>query len=216
MKVNHRSTEREPAPKLLIKQVARRLFAARGIHDVSVREIAKAAEQRNLGVVAYYFGTKDQLVREILIDGAQRIETRRAGFLDRLEAAGGPSGIEQTVAAIVLPSARFADEDSVYGSFFNRFLQQISITSIDLIDGTLEGQGNRAYQRCLTHLRAQLAGLSPAEQNRRFLFLGTYVGALLAQRDMMVADTVRQHPTWRSDAFLEDIICTGAALLAAR
>ena len=77
MVVNQNPIEQDTSSKLLIKQVARRLFAERGVHDVSVREIAHAARQKNLGVVAYYFTTKDGLIREILIDGAERIEDRR-------------------------------------------------------------------------------------------------------------------------------------------
>ncbi len=215
MPVNQRSAERDTSSKLLIKQVARRLFAERGVHDVSVREIAMAAGQRNLGVVAYYFTTKDNLIREILIDGAERIEARRHGYLATLEAAGGPVGVEDAVAAIVLPCAQFADEDTEYGSFFNRYLYQLSLFSSDLIDRTLEGRWNEGYQRCLGHLRRMLSHLTRAQQNRRFLFMAAYIGALLAQRELMLADPVNSHPTWKSQETLQDIVHTAAALLQA-
>ncbi|MCB1683341.1 MAG: hypothetical protein KDI31_02610 [Pseudomonadales bacterium] len=182
---------------------------------MSVREIAQAAGQRNLGVVAYYFGTKEQLIREILIDGAERIEARREEHLRGLEENGGPHSVRCVVEAIVLPSARFAEQDEVYGSCFNRFLAQLSFTSADLIDRTLEGRWNRGYQRCLGHLRRLLPDLTRAEQNRRFLFLGSYISTLLAQREFMLADPDRDHPTWRSKTTLDDIVRTATALLTA-
>ncbi|MEZ5553511.1 MAG: TetR/AcrR family transcriptional regulator [Pseudomonadales bacterium] len=205
----------EAGVKPHIKRVARYLFAERGVHDVSVREIAQAAGQRNLGVVAYYFGTKEQLIREILIDGAERIEARREEHLRGLEENGGPHSVRCVVEAIVLPSARFAEQDEVYGSCFNRFLAQLSFTSADLIDRTLEGRWNRGYQRCLGHLRRLLPDLTRAEQNRRFLFLGSYISTLLAQREFMLADPDRDHPTWRSKTTLDDIVRTATALLTA-
>lgn len=215
MVVNQNPIEQDTSSKLLIKQVARRLFAERGVHDVSVREIAHAARQKNLGVVAYYFTTKDGLIREILIDGAERIEDRRRAYLTSLDVVGGPKTVEDVVAAIVLPSARFADEDSDYGSFFNCYLYQLSVFSRDFIDRTLEGRWNAGYQRCLRYLRHMLPQLSRARQNRRFVFMGTYVAALLAQRELMLADSKSSHPTWKSDETLKDIIRTAAALLQA-
>ncbi len=215
MKVNQHIIPRGESPKLHIKQVARRLFAERGLQSVTVREIALAADQKNQGVVAYYFGTKDVLVREILTDGAEKIEVRRAKFLDELEAGGGPHTVEEAVAAIVIPSARFAEEDAQCGRYFNRFLYQISTTNSELVDKTLEGRWNQGYQRCLSHLRRLLVDINEAEQNRRFLFLNTYAGGLLAQRDLMMADTNKEHPMWRSEALLEDIVRCGAALLEA-
>jgi AcrR family transcriptional regulator len=205
----------EPGVRQQLKRVARELIAERGLRNVSVREIALAANQRNLGVVAYYFGTKENLVREILIDGAERIEALRETYLRELESAGGPGSVGEAVAAIVLPSARFSETDELYGSYFNRFLAQLSFSNPELIDDTLEGRWNRGYQRCLTHLRRLLPHLSRAEQGRRFVFLGSYVGALLAQREHMLADGARTHPTWRADATLDDIVRTATALVQA-
>lgn len=202
-------------PRLTLKRVARRLIAEHGVRDVSVRQIATEAGQKNMGAVAYYFGTKDKLVAEILIDGAMRIEARRHQYLADVELDGGPKSISSAVEAIVLPSVEFADNDDEYGLYFNRFLLQLSSSNPDLIDQTLDGRWNKGYQRCLQHLRQFMGGLSRDEQNRRFLFLGSYVSSLLAQREVMLADTSHAHPTWRSHATLRDIIHTAAAILQA-
>lgn len=197
-----------------LKRVARRLFAERGVREVTVREIAREAGQRNQGAVAYHFGSKEALIVELLIDGAARIEARRREYLDRLEEAGGPATVEEAVAAIVIPSAAFSDEDEEYGAWFNGFLLQLSAGDTDFVDRHLAGRWNSGYQRCLQHLRRLMPAQSRAVQNRRFVFLASYVGGLLAQREAKFADGKR-HPTWRARATLDDIVRTAAALLSA-
>ena len=199
----------------LLKQVARRLIAENGVRNVTVRQIAEAARQKNRGVVAYYFRTKENLLAEILIEGAARIESRREVYLAELEATGGPSTLRAAVDAIVRPSAAFSDEDVEYGKYLNRFMMQLSLSNPVLVDQILQNGGNKAYQRCLEHLRRLLSDFSRPQQNRRFLFLGNYVSTLLAQRETMLLDAVQSHPTWASPTTLDDIVCTAAALLAA-
>jgi hypothetical protein len=57
--------------------------------------------------------------------------------------------------------------------------------------------------------------LGPAERNRRFVFLGAYLGTILAVREAMLADSTRSHPIWRSDTTLQDVIETATAILTA-
>ena len=198
-----------------IKRVARALFAERGLRNVTVREIAIAAGQRNMGVVGYYFGTKENLVAEILIDGAAQVEAHRMAHLARIEAGGGPHSVLEVIEAIVLPTTAFVASDAENGSNFNRFLMQVSLSDESFIDRTLAGRWNTGYQRCLAHLRRLMPDLSAAEQNRRVLFLGRYLGGLLAVREAMSADQTRSHVTWRADATLQDIIATAAAIIEA-
>ncbi|MCC7274498.1 MAG: helix-turn-helix transcriptional regulator [Alphaproteobacteria bacterium] len=194
-------------------RIARGLFAERGLRNVTVREIALAAGQRNMGVVGYYFGTKENLIAEILIEGAQEIEARRRTYLERMELGDGPRSVLEVIEAMVRPSVEYAEEATE--NTFNRFLMQVSLSDEGFIDRTLGGRWNSGYQRCLRLLRGFMAGLSTAEQNRRFVFLGTYLGGLLALRENMIADPTRAHATWRADATLDDILITAAALIAA-
>jgi len=198
-----------------IKVVARRLFAERGIRDVTIREIAREAGQKNLGVVGYYFGNKEGLVRDLLVDAAALIEARRNAHLERLEAEGGPRSVHQAVEALVLPSVQFSAGDEGHAETFNRFLLQLSQSDPGFIDRTLEGRWNSGYQRCLSHIRRLMPDMPTAAKNRRFVFVGAYVSSLLAMREAMITDPAREHPTWSSEAMLQDIIVTATAILEA-
>jgi len=209
------SAAKDSATRRVLKQTARRLFAERGVREVTVREIAREAGQRNQGAVAYHFATKEALVTELLIDGAERIEARRGALLARLEGDGGPASVREAVAAIVIPSTTFADEDEEHGSFFNRFLLKVSMYEPAFVDRALAGRYNAGYQRCLAHLRRLMPAMPREAQNRRFVFLGSYLASLLAQREAILADTQAEHPHWRSEKTLEDLIVTAAALLEA-
>lgn len=217
MTVNTAAAAIDTSPDLRVrlKRVARRLFAERGVAEVTIREIAKAAGQKNVGVVGYYFGSKENLIAEILVDGAKLIEARRNAHLDRLEAAGGPTTVREAVEALVLPSAQFGEEDIEGADHFNRFLLLLSFSDGPFIERTLEGRWNTGYQRCLSHMRRLMPDMPLAAKNRRFVFIGSYVSSLLAMRESMLDNPASDHPSWRSEAMLKDIVQTTTAILEA-
>lgn len=198
-----------------IKRAARQLFAERGFRNVTVREIATAAGQKNHGAVTYYFGTKDNLAKEILIDGAKIMEARRSQMLDALESSGKALCIRDLIEAIILPSADLDDGDSAQAQTFNRFLLDLSAHYPVIFAEALGERWNVGYQRCLAHMRGLMPGLSTAEQNRRFVFLGTYLGSILALREAMLSDQSRSHPIWQSGSTLDDIVNTAVAMVSA-
>lgn len=192
-----------------IKRVALRLFAERGVDGVTVREIATAAGQKNHGAVGYYFGSKEALVRAIIMDGAVELERLRNAALDALEEKGGPSCLRDVVEILVHPVTALEDE------YYVRFVTLFGMTHRDLMMDAIDPRWNRAYGRCLDRLRRLLPHLSPALQNQRFVFMGTYLGAVLSARERALADHSRAHPMWSDGHGLEHFIQTLIALLAA-
>jgi len=107
--------------KLLTHAV--QLFAAKGIHQTSIRDIAQAAGV-NAQLVYYYFGSKTDLIKEAVAQASQ--ET--AGILDEAEA------LETSVEAIRSIITHFM-KASEARSVANRLIGHIIMTQDELALG---------------------------------------------------------------------------------
>lgn len=208
-----------PAPKVRsdaaehLKAVALRLFAERGIDGVTVRQIAEAAGQKNHAVVGYYFGSKEALVRELIVDGARAIDIRRNAWLDSCEAKGGPHTVAEVIEGMIETSL---DPDASPGDeSFNRFFTLLGLSHRAFFMEALEGRWNTGYQRCLEHLRRLMPEMPAAKKNERFVFLGSTLGAVLASRESELSDKSRPHRMWQSSATLNHAAKVIAAMIEA-
>lgn len=198
-----------------IKLAARRLFAIRGIDGVSVREIVEASGQKNHGSLSYYFGTKEALVRELVADGAKLIDMRRNAFLDRLEAAGGPSSVRDAVEALVYPSIGLSGETEDEEDTYLRFIAMLAMNHRELFMDALEKRWNSGYLRCLDHLRRLMPDMPAAAKNQRFVFMGAYMSSVLSLREAALTDRTRPHPNWSSADTLEHFMQSLTVMLEA-
>ena len=85
------------------------LLAERGVSGVSLREIARAAQQRNASALQYHFGGRAGLVEAILAKHTPDIEARLGALLDLYESRGG-GDLHDLAEALVRPlAAKLAD-----------------------------------------------------------------------------------------------------------
>jgi AcrR family transcriptional regulator len=86
---------------------AERLFAERGMHAVSNRQISEAASQGNNAAVCYHFGTRTDLLRAI--EGKHRlpIEQLRARMLTDID---GSTDLRDWVDCLVRPLTEHLDQ----------------------------------------------------------------------------------------------------------
>ncbi|ANH38989.1 putative DNA-binding transcriptional regulator [Nocardioides dokdonensis FR1436] len=68
---------------------AERLFAERGIDGVSMREITRAASQRNTTALQYHFGDRDGLLKALVDKHMDHVAVRRAALLDNIASSDG-------------------------------------------------------------------------------------------------------------------------------
>src|SRR5213080_395686 len=92
-----------------ILQTAEQLFAEQGYAATSLRQIiAKAGV--NLAAVHYHFGSKEDLLDQLVHRKADPVNRERLARLDRLErnAGGRPSNVEDILLAFLMPTAEVA------------------------------------------------------------------------------------------------------------
>src|ERR1700741_2414758 len=94
-----------------IKAAAQMLFARHGVDAVTVQQIVSAAGQRNNAALHYHFGSKEELIRQVVVDGAAGLDERRRGMLLEIEARGGPTSIREVVNVLVMPVIELADDE---------------------------------------------------------------------------------------------------------
>ena len=71
-----------------LKAAAQMLFARHGVDAVTVQQIVSAAGQRNNAALHYHFGSKEELIRQLVVDGATVLEPHRhdsVGWFNRWE-----------------------------------------------------------------------------------------------------------------------------------
>src|ERR1700709_103584 len=89
--------------KSQIKAAAQMLFARHGVDAVTVQQIVTAAGQRNNAALHYHFGSKEELIRQLVVDGAAVLDERRQNMLREMDARGGPATIREVLLILVMP-----------------------------------------------------------------------------------------------------------------
>ena len=193
---------------------AERLFAEKGIDNVSLREINRAAGQKNVAALHYHFGTREMLLEAIFEHRMDGINRRRVAMLDAMEAAAPVTQVRPVVAAMVAPLAEQLDP-TVRGQHYVRFLAQvISDPGIDL-GGLVRDKFDHGMARTRDLLRGLLSDLpAPLVEQRIRQAVAHFVHALAdkARRDAGGRTTGRSGGT---QLFVANLIDSIAGALTA-
>jgi len=96
-----------PSTRDRLLDAATRLFAEKGVDNVSIAEIVRAADQRNVSAVHYHFGSRDEVLQAVLARHIPALATRRHQLLDQARSTPG-SGAHSAAEAIVRPVTELA------------------------------------------------------------------------------------------------------------
>jgi AcrR family transcriptional regulator len=133
---------------------AARLFAERGIDNVSIAEIVRAARQRNASAVHYHFGSKDEILRSVLARHVPAIAQRRGELLE--QARSRPArDVRSAAEAVVRPITEFAQRgwrERAYLQIGSELTGAIDRTSAEIRDLLMQTAGYAAWdlfgERC--------------------------------------------------------------------
>ncbi|MCW5725843.1 TetR/AcrR family transcriptional regulator [Parvibaculum sp.] len=162
-------TSRRGDTRARLMAAAERLFGARGLHGVTLKEINAAAGQRNESALHYHFGSKKRLVEAILDARVGAIDKRRVERIEALVAAGGAGDLPAILRATFEPLTSLLDTEE--GVRFVRFAAQVlNDPDFDLPTVALRS-GFEGISRANALIASVLADLPPeiAVQRQRLM-----------------------------------------------
>jgi AcrR family transcriptional regulator len=185
----------------LLVVTAERLFAERGIADVSLRQIAEAAGQRNPAVVQYHFGSKLGLLRAVVQHRVKPFNERRLELLAALDAEGRGDDLRGIVEVSVRPLAELESDDSHYVRFLAQLTVQGSI--IEVLAGVADEFLSSA-RLVEPRMEQLLLDLPPQLRDSRLsLAFSTALFAIARQHEQRVSGVADVIPL---DLFLDDLV----------
>ena len=116
--------------KQKILDAAERIFAEQGYGAVSLRQIIADAEV-NLAAIHYHFGSKQELLDEVIMRRAGPVNRERLARLDRLEAQpGAQPAVEQVLEAFLMPMAEVAENHPGFPKLMGRMQAEGILTEV--------------------------------------------------------------------------------------
>jgi AcrR family transcriptional regulator len=156
--------------KQRILDTAERLFGENGYDATSLRQIIAAAGV-NLAAIHYHFGSKQELLDELILRKAGPVNEQRIVLLDRVveQAGSGPLAVENVLEAFMAPMSSVADRNPQFVRVMGRLHAE------GLIPAVIE----RHFQPVIVRFRAAMQRALPELPEQEFLWrLHFMIGAM--------------------------------------
>jgi AcrR family transcriptional regulator len=187
-----------------IKAAAQMLFARYGVDAVTVQQIVDAAGQRNNAALYYHFRTKEELIRQMVVDGAAVLEARRREMLHEMEKRGGPATIREVMLVLIMPVIELGGDERWRG--YIRFTSHLQVSDPKALRDALNNRWNASYVACINHLKRMLS-LPAAIVEQRLSILAIYANAVLSAHEAALETrNTRTSRLWGQPFTIENIL----------
>lgn len=171
--------------KQKILDTAERLIGEQGYAATSLRNIISEAAV-NLAAVHYHFGSKEDLLDEVICRKASAVNAKRLALLDRFEAEAGsaPVTVEKVLAAFFDPMIEAGSRSPQFVRLMGRIYAE------GLLPAIVAKHFQPTLARFAQALRRSVPHLTEAELASRFQFMiGAMSHAVSAERQFSVGGT---------------------------
>jgi AcrR family transcriptional regulator len=178
---------------------AARLFAERGIDNVSLAEIVRAAGQKNASAVHYHFGSRTEVLRELLARHVPDIAHRRRELLEK---AG--DDLRSAAEAIVRPITEFAQQgwrERAYLQYGSELMSWVDRTPPEIEALLEQTAGYEAWDL----LRQRCPALPDDLWLERRNICTAFIGRAAADRARLL-DQGGEHPVLSDDRFVDNLV----------
>jgi AcrR family transcriptional regulator len=187
-----------------IKVAAQMLFARHGVDAVTVQQIVDAAGQRNNAALYYHFRTKEELIRQMVVDGAAVLDARRREMLDEMGKRGGPASIREVMLVLIMPVIELGEDERWRG--YIRFTSHLQASDPKALRDALNNRWNASYVECFNHLKRMLP-LPAAIVEQRLPILTIYANAVLSAHEAALESrNTRSSRLWGQSFTIENIL----------
>ena len=187
------------ADKLL--DAAARLFAERGVDNVSIAEIVRSAGQRNASAVHYHFGSREEVLRALLARHVGELAGLRRQRLERARATGG---VRATAEAIVRPITEFAQlgwRERAYLQIGSELAGALDRAAPEIRSLLRHTEGDDAWGV----MRDRCPGVPDDLWAERRLICIAFIGRAAADRARLL-DQGGEHPVLSDDRFVDNLV----------
>ena len=182
---------------------AARLFAERGVNNVSLAEIVRAAGQRNTSAIHYHFGSRDAVLQAIL---ERHVPVIRARRMELLALAETRDDARSAAEAMVRPVTEFAQRgwrERAYlqiGSELTSYLDRAAPSIQQLLRET-------AGHEALALLRRRCPPVPADIWNERTAIGTAFLGRAAADRARLLESRASSRPdTLPDEEFVENLV----------
>src|SRR5882757_279467 len=167
-------------PREALLDAGERLIATRGI-DVPLRDIAKAAGNRNNSAVQYFFGSRAGLIEAILERRTSALEASRMSMLADHEASGSGNDVRTLLRMLVQPMLDIPAQGQ--GTHYCRFLDVVRAHPAVAGSAKFDTNERAAVRIIVTRLDTALGDLEPARRRLRLRSLATAMFGMIADHE---------------------------------
>ena len=190
---------------------AEALFADRGYHAVSMRDIARRARV-NLAAAGYHYGSKENLFVEALSRRVRPLNERRLAALSALEARKKPPTIAEIFDAFARVMIEEAVENPETGRRLNRLLSRAFAESDEIAQHVFRQELLHVALRFIQAVRKVSPGLTEEEAGLGIaLYAGCVIHMLRWVSNPPFPDLVKAHANPDVDTLMETLVSFGSA-----
>lgn len=162
------------------------LVAEHGINGVSIRQIAKASQSSNSNVVAYHFGSKEALLKAVILYRLPAIEARRNQLLGEKQQEADAIQISELIDVLYRPF--FEQRCSLGRRSYAAFVDELSRANLIDIRTSLNA-GYPLTGQILTEIRSHMAACSAEHFGRRMFLASALIFAAIRRIDQHMLES---------------------------